>query len=115
MSEHEFTEDMGEISGFGDDYWDYEQACRDMVTAAAEWLEDRPDADISVQEIRNVFGAANPASDDAEELERVMVEACKESHGEGPSGAMMHACFKSALYVHEHGWKGYVDHMEGGE
>lgn len=41
MAKYEYTEGMGEISGFGGDY---EQQCRAMVIAGVEWFDEHPDA-----------------------------------------------------------------------
>lgn len=111
MSDFEFTDDMGEISGFGGSY---EEACRSMVVAGAEWLDENPEADIEWSEFEGVMGVAIPENGDAEDLQRVMSEAAEEVGDEPPSGAMMHAATRHVAHVSVHGWDSYVETMEGG-
>jgi len=110
MANYQYTEDMGEISGFGGGY---EQACRDMVLAGLKWLEENPDADPKFQGYKNVFGLILDDNDDAKALTKVMLAACKE----GATGAMHHASVSHVMFISKNGWEEYCKKMrerEGG-
>ena len=96
-----WTEDMGEISGFGGGY---EEACRRMVWAGLAWLEGRPNADLRATVYKNVTGILNPESEDAKELEDAIV-------AEEPdcTGAMHQFTMQICMYVARHGWQKFVD------
>lgn len=102
---YEFTDEMGEISGFGGSY---ERACRDMVIAGVEWLDEHPDAEPEILEMENVIGLVKADNDAAEQLTDVMADAAEDT----PTGAMMHACVRHVIYVGENGWDEYVELME---
>lgn len=104
MTDYEWTPAMAEVSGFGGEY---EEACREMVIAAAEWSEENPDADPEVGTPEGVFGLIVGMNGTGEEL----LEAVK-SPVDGASGAMVHGASRSALYIHENGWDAYVEMME---
>jgi hypothetical protein len=105
MEKYQYTDRCAEISGFGGGY---EEACRKMVIAGAEWLDEHPGADIKVSGFKNVFGLTNPETDDAKKLEDVMVAAT----GGDCTGAMLHATTKHVLYILHNGWDAYIREME---
>lgn len=109
MPEFEWTDEMDEISGFGEEgMWDYEQACRDMVIAGAEWIGEN-ESDPEFTEIDGVTGIINAENDAAEGLTDAMADAVE---GDSPTGAMMHTCVAHVLWIAEHGWDEYVERME---
>lgn len=117
VTTYRFTDEMGEISGFGGSY---EECCRQMLISALEWVDEH-NVDMPPQwtEYERVFGLTNPENQTAETLKDVMVEAAKdvgEKQGwdrdkSGPTGAQMHAVVRSFVFVQEHGWNSYVEHM----
>lgn len=117
MSEYEFTDEMGEISGFGDDLPSYEEACRAMVTTGAEWLDENPDADPGFAELQadgmSFFGVIKEKNGDAAALVEAMTDAAKEAGGESPTGAMVHAAVSHVMWIDENGWDAYVEKMTG--
>lgn len=92
MGDYEYTEDMSEVSGLGGEY---EEACRKMVIAGAQWLDENGKS-------------ANEDYDADEELKRVMADAVDDV----PTGAMMHGAFRHVSYIDRHGWEAYVEKME---
>ncbi len=99
----EFTENMKEISGMGGGY---EKACRKMVEAGLEWLDQNPNADLSWKEFKGIYGITTEESEDVKKLEKVMLEAAG-----GCSGAMMQACLNHVLFVKNNGWEKYKEEM----
>ena len=114
-----FTDDMGEISGFGQKNPGYEAACRRMVIAGAEWVTEHPTAAIDYSKLsagegilvtgnwENVFTAETP---DTHVLFGVMHRACCADQGDnaGPSALMLDACLGQVAYVQKRGWDAYV-------
>lgn len=92
-----------EISGFGDDHWEYEQACRDMVIAGARWLAEHPDAEPEV----SGDGVVQAENDDGEALIEAITDPAV-----GPSGAMVRAAVQHTFYIIENGWDAYVELMQ---
>lgn len=90
--EYTYTDEMAEVSGLGGDY---EKACREMVIAGAEWVDEH---DVNLGED---YGAG-------EELKDVMAEELDSD----PTVAMMHAATRHVAYVDKHGWEAYVEKME---
>src|SRR5581483_1689613 len=98
-----FTDDMGEISGFGKDNPDYEGACRRMVIAGAEWVTEHPGATIAYSKLsagdgvlvtgnwETVFKAESPYT---HALFNAVHRACCADKGDnaGPSALMLNAC-----------------------
>lgn len=97
------TEDMGEISGFGGGY---EQGCQDMLEAGCKWLEHNKSAKLEAHSYSNVYGLLIPDSDDAKELEKVVLAAC-----EGCSGAMHYAVMSRLFYIAKNGWDRYCQEL----
>ncbi len=110
---YEFTNEMGEISGFGGGY---EAACRQMLRQALEWWDAHPDADPQYQGFRNVFGLVADTNDDARALDKAMMANVEG----GPTGAMHQAVLGHTFFIRKNGWEAYVaemskDVLEGSE
>jgi hypothetical protein len=114
----EWTNDMGEISGFGGSY---EAGCRAMVRAGVEYWEAQDAAfergerstkfDPHYRGIKNVMGLAMDDNDDARALDEAMMSA--EVEGKtvrewGPTGAMHHAAVNHILAFRRLGADEYV-------
>lgn len=114
-TEHKYkwTEDMGEISGFGGSY---EQACRAMVLRGADWLEDNKKEDLKFSGLKGVFGIITPESDEAKELEKYMTDLSNEGiEDEGLTGAMVHASINHVMYIARNGWDKYSQELRDRE
>lgn len=98
---YKFTDDMGEISGFGGGY---EKECRDMVVRGLEWLDAHPDADPKFHGYKNIVGIIVEDNEDAKELVKSMLG--KET---GHTGAMVEATVGHVRYIHQNGWDKYVE------
>lgn len=96
---------MSEISGFGGGY---EKACREMVVAGLEWLDQNPKAIIDYKEYKNVYGLTTEETPDCEKLQKIMNKAIDDE----VSGAMMQACLGHVMYAHKNGWETYKQKME---
>jgi hypothetical protein len=114
-----FTDDMGEISGFGAKNPGYEASCRRMVIAGAEWIAQHPAASIryGLPKIPdNVFIAANwetmitAETPETTQLLDAMHRACCADQGPnaGPSFAMMKHSLDQVRFVKDRGWDAYV-------
>jgi hypothetical protein len=97
---YEYTDDMGEISGFGGGY---EQACRDMLLAGMKWLDDHPEADPQFRGCEGVYGILTEDSKDAEELSKAVTAVC-----DGCSGAMHQAVCSHLVWIKSNSWDEYV-------
>ena len=102
MAERIWSEDMGEISGFGGGY---EAACRAMVFAGMDWVDAHPDADPVFQGYTNVFGVICEINEEAEALTKVVVDAAKALGGS--TGAMHQATIGHVLAYRRLGWEQY--------
>ena len=105
MSKYRYTEDMDEISGFGGGY---EAACRRMVVAGLEWLDEHPDANINYKTLKGVYGITFDESDDTRRMQEAMIAAAGEG---GVTGAMMQACLSHILWIKSHSWEEYQMEM----
>lgn len=92
---------MGEISGFGGGY---EECCQDMLEAGVKWLTAHNNAKLDGHTFKGVYGVFVPDSDNAKELERVVLEA---ADGQA-TGAMHHAVMDRLFYIASNGWESYV-------
>ena len=104
MSKYSYDQIKREISGMGGGY---EEACRKMVIAGMEWLDEHPGADISYKEYKNIYGITTGESDDCKAMQKHMNEAIDNE----ASGAMMQACSSHILAAKKMGWDGYVAKM----
>lgn len=99
-AKYPWTDDLGEISGFGGGY---ESACRDMVYAGLAWLDQHPGADLKAKTFQNVYGILSAESDDAKALEKAMTSACPDC-----SGAMHQATMSICMWIAKNGWDAFV-------
>lgn len=106
---YEWTAEMGEVSGLGGEY---EEACRDMVVAGVEWLDEHPDADLQASVIDGVIGVVEPDTAETEALMDHMSEELTNDGRDAPTGAMMHTCVGHVMYVAGQGWDAYAERME---
>ena len=102
----EWTDDMGEISGFGGVY---ERACRTMVSSGCKWLKEHPNADPQFKGYKNVFGLLSDTNEDAKALSKVIAD----SVGCDLTGAMHHAAINHifACRKYQDGWPAYQAEM----
>jgi len=106
-----YTDDMGEISGFGGGY---EAACRAMVLAGLAWLDAHPNADPQFKGFlaaRSVYGLISEENEDAKALTVAVVAAS----GGDCTGAMHHASIRHVLFAHKYGWAQYAEEMQVGQ
>jgi hypothetical protein len=100
MSDKQWTDDMGEISGFGGDY---EACCRAMVLAGIKWVDENPSADPHYKGFKNVYGLVMEDNDDAKALTKAIIDAAA---GEA-TGAMHQASVGHVLAYKRLGWDEY--------
>ncbi len=100
---YEFTEEMGEISGFGGSY---EQGCRNMLNAALVWFDDNPNAKPEFTGYKNIYGIINENNEDAQALSDVVGNTEPDC-----TGAMHQAVISRVLWIKENGWDAYVKRM----
>ena len=109
MSKYIWTEDMGEISGFGGNY---EEACRAMLLFGVEWLDQNPQANPEFQGYQGVFGIARSNNKDAQELDKaIQAGADSIDPNGGMTGAMYQAVVERLLYIKKNGWKDFQEKM----
>ena len=114
LSDREWTEDMGQISGSGGAY---ERACRVMVLAGLDWLGEHPDAEPKFHGYENVTGILVPDDDDAKAMIDHMIAAAKaygkeyEDDDDGVTGAMVQFTVGHARMAHTKGWEAYQKMM----
>lgn len=104
MGKYKFTDNMREISGFGGGY---ENACREMVIAGVEWLDENKNANPEAKESPQIFGMTFDENEDMKELQDVMLEAVGDC-----SGAMMHVSTNHVMFIAKNGWRKYCEEME---
>lgn len=94
-----------EISGFGGGY---ELCCRDMVVTGVNWCLENPEKaeHLSYKGFKNVFGLCMSNSPEAEELDKVLMEAC-----EGSTGAQHQACISHIMWINAHTTDEYAAKM----
>lgn len=107
-----WTEDMGEISGFGGGY---EGACRAMVIAGIAYIDEHPDAEFKFHGYKDVYGIAVEDNDDAKALTKAMMDApvildgkqIQVRAGDDCTGAMHHAAVGHCCAYKRLGWDEY--------
>ena len=98
------TPEMGEISGFGGGY---EENCQKMLNGGMLWLDGHKEPDLKGHTYKNIFGIFDADSDDAKELERVVIAATDDC-----TGAMIQSVMQRLFWIaHNGGWEAYVEHM----
>ena len=100
---YEFTEEMGEISGFGGGY---EAVCRKMLKNGLEWLDANPEADPHISGYKNLYGIINEDNDDAKALSKAVMTDIEDA-----TGAMHQAVMTALLWIKANGWDKYVEAM----
>lgn len=102
MSKYQYTDDMGELSGFGGGY---EATCRAMVVAGLEWLDAHPNADPKFHGYKDVFGLIAEDNEDAKALSEAVIDAS----GRDCTGAMHQQAIQHILWIRKNGWDKYVE------
>jgi hypothetical protein len=107
----QWSEDMGEISGFGGSY---EAACRAMVLAGIAWVDEHPNEELSYRGFKGVFGVLTETSLGALALDKAMMDATIIGNDGQPmrvgsdcTGAMHHAAVQHVLAYKRLGWEEY--------
>lgn len=95
-----WTDDMGEISGFGGGY---ENVCRAMVLAGIQWIDEHPDADPKFHGYNGIYGIITEDNDDAKALTAAVVAA---ANGDC-TGAMHQASVGHVMAYKRLGWDEY--------
>ena len=103
MTKYDYSQVKREISGFGGAY---EEACRKMVVAAAQWLDDHPEASPKFYSFEKVTGLIKEDNDDAKEMSKAALSACPDCTGAMHQYAVLHA-----LFINRNGWDSYVQRM----
>ena len=67
----EWTDDMGEISGFGGGY---ERTCRLMVSTGCNWLSEHSDANPQFHGFKGIYGIIAEDNEDAKTLSKVVLD-----------------------------------------
>lgn len=101
---YDFTESMGEISGFGGGY---EQTCRNMLKAGLEWWDAHPAANPSFRAFNGVYGLIDETNEDAKALSKAVIDGA----GGDCTGAMHQAVISSIFWIRKNGWEKYVKEM----
>lgn len=111
----EWSEDMGEISGFGGSY---EAGCRAAVLAGIDWIDEHPECVLRLSGYEGVYGLVNEETKDTKKLWEAMAAAKvtmddgKESTvGAEATGAIHHATMMHCLAYKELGWEEYCRQM----
>lgn len=106
-----WSEEMGEISGFGGSY---EAGCRAMVLAGIQWIDEHPEADPLFHGFRGVYGIVMEDNDDAKALTKAIMDApvtmddgSVTRAGEEATGAMHQAAVGNVLAYKRLGWEQY--------
>ena len=100
-----YTEEMGEISGFGGGY---EKTCRKMVLAGVEWLEKNPTANPQFHGFNGIYGVIIGDNQDAKNLTAAVLKG----GGDDITGAMHQAAISHIFAVKRHGWPEYCRQMK---
>ena len=114
--EKAWTDDMGEISGFGGGY---EAVCRAMVMAGIRWIDEHPSASLTFQGFKDVFGLVTEESADAKALVKAMMDApvlldgqqLQARVGDDCTSAMHHAAVNHVVVYKRLGWDAYTQEL----
>lgn len=109
MGERIWTEDMGEISGFGGSC---EAACRHMVLSGLDWLRQQDGEVPKLEEFSGVMGFIDAKNGAGKALLDHVINAAKEKFGELPTGAMLHASASHIMFAHKNGGSFRCDHPD---
>lgn len=113
----EWTDDMGEISGFSRGY---EAACRAMVIAGIEWVDSNPQEDPVFSSYKGIYGVINPENDAAKSLHQAMLappvffngKKIQDKVGDDCTGAMIQATTTHVLAYKQLGWEEYCRRLK---
>jgi hypothetical protein len=116
----QWSDDMGEISGFGGGY---EAVCRSMVLAGIAWIDEHPTADPHFRGYKGVYGVISEDNDDAKQLVEAMMNApvffegakIQEHVKDDCTGAMHHASCQHVMAYKKLGWDEYCKQLRGRE
>ena len=108
------TPEMGEISGFAGGT--YEETCQTMLEAGVKWLNEHPDAELTMRHIPNVTGFFEMGTPEGEELSDVVADATLTEDGRGDlrrdcTGAQMHHIMMRLMFIKAHGWEKYAEEV----
>lgn len=101
IAEKVWTDDMGEISGFGGGY---EALCRSMALAGIRWLDEHPEASPTFKGFKGVFGLIDEDNEDAKALREAVMSP---TGADECTGAMYHAAVNHCLAYKRLGWDEY--------
>jgi hypothetical protein len=105
MEKYQYTDKCRKMFCYGQVY---EDACRRMVIAGMEWLDEHPDADIKIDTYNRIFDMTVPMADDIKKLEDVM-SASAEC---GNAGNVIQDTVNHVLYARKIGWDAYIREWE---
>jgi len=105
-AKYKFTEEMGEISGFGGSY---EMGCRVMLDAGLQWIDKQAETDLKFSGYENIYGIVIADSEDAKKLHKAMTPDILNEYG--VTGAMMQAVTNHILYIKRTSWEEYIKEM----
>ena len=100
---YEFTEKMGEISGFGGGY---ESTCRQMLKNGLGFWDANPKLDPKYKGFKNVYGICIDDNEDAKKLDDAVMDGIEDA-----TGAMHQAVVSTIFFIHKNGWDKYVEEM----
>lgn len=100
-----WTDDMGEISGFGGPY---EACCRRMFFAGAAWFDAHPLADPRYLGSPQIYGIIMEDNHNAKELTAAITGAAGDH---GCTGAMHQAVVGHCLAYRRLGWNAYCQEL----
>lgn len=108
----QWTEDMGEISGFGGSY---EARCRAMVLGGIKYIDEHPNKEIKFHSYKDIYGIVIEDNDAAKALTKAMMDEpvyqdgklLQERAGVDCTGAMHHAATDHCLAYKRLGWEEY--------
>lgn len=104
IPERVWSEDMGEISGFGGGY---EATCRAMVFAGMDWFDQHPDAAPIFQGFKNIYGIIMEENQEAKDLTAAIVAPAQGDC----TGAMHQASVSHCLAYKRLGWEAYCTQL----
>jgi hypothetical protein len=108
----EWSEDMGEISGFGGGY---EAVCRAMVLAGIRWVDEHVTAEPQFHGYKGIYGVLTEDNDDANAMVAAMMDApvyhegkkIQEHVKDDCTGAMHQASCSHVMAYKRLGWDEY--------
>ena len=115
-TERAWSDDMGEISGFGGGY---EAVCRAMTLAGIKWIDEHPEADPHFRGYKGIYGVLYEDNDDAKAMVKAMMDASvyldgkelQKRAGDDCTGAMHHAACNHVLAYKRLGWDEYCKEL----